>query len=241
MITRFDLHQIHRAGQQQQRGEMVETKDGEYVAYEDVAHFLPPAEHTRNELVGRVAAAINGANLGWKIVTTKFRGGVPSEYTLDMTDGSEPRAFAGCDEAEEYAELRMLLCQAQAAIAAMNSFGLDQLAAVACSVEPALDAAWIADFAAWNLATFGPGPRTQGTIDHIRKELVEIERDPTDPAEWVDIILLGLNGLVRLDRSPNEIISLIRSKHTVNGTRQWPDWRETDPHKAIEHVKGGAE
>ncbi|MDL2401278.1 dATP/dGTP pyrophosphohydrolase domain-containing protein [Rhizobium mayense] len=109
------------------------------------------------------------------------------------------------------------------------------------AVADALDEAWLADFAAWNLATFGPGPRTQGTIDHIRKELVEIERDPTDPAEWVDIVLLGLNGLIRLGYTPGQAIGLIRSKLTVNKARQWPDWRDTDPHKAIEHVKGGAE
>lgn len=33
--------------------------------------------------------------------------------------------------------------------------------------------------------TFGPGPRTKGICDHIRKELLEIEASPTDVAEWV--------------------------------------------------------
>ncbi len=98
---------------------------------------------------------------------------------------------------------------------------------------------WLASFAAWNLATFGPGKRTAGTIDHIKKELREIEADPDDAKEWVDIVLLGLNGLVRQGMSPAEIITAIRAKDTENRTRRWPDWRETDPNLAIEHDRTG--
>lgn len=98
-----------------------------------------------------------------------------------------------------------------------------------------IDAAWISRFAEWNLRTFGPGMRTAGTVDHIRKECCEIEANPTDPKEWVDIILLGINGLVRQGRSPLEIISEIHGKHEINENRDWPDWRSTDPLKAIEH------
>ena len=38
---------------------------------------------------------------------------------------------------------------------------------------------------AFSLKTFGPGARTAGVIDHIRKELREIEADPTDIEEWI--------------------------------------------------------
>ena len=37
--------------------------------------------------------------------------------------------------------------------------------------------------AKWSEKTFGPGERTTGLIDHIRKELVEIEKDPHDLEE----------------------------------------------------------
>lgn len=102
---------------------------------------------------------------------------------------------------------------------------------------PSLDERWIARFAEWNLSAFGPGLRTAGTLDHIRKECAEIEADPTDHMEWVDIVLLAINGLVRLGHSPASIISEIRTKHRINELRKWPDWRETDPEKAIEHHK----
>lgn len=73
--------------------------------------------------------------------------------------------------------------------------------------------------AAFSRATFGPGPRTKGVSDHIRKELVEIEEiePPTGTAsvpesmsnvgrvifhseqaeEWTDVAILALDGLLR--------------------------------------------
>jgi hypothetical protein len=50
---------------------------------------------------------------------------------------------------------------------------------------------------AWSHATFGPGERTQGVIDHIKKELVEVERANGDSSEWVDVVILALDGLTR--------------------------------------------
>ena len=50
------------------------------------------------------------------------------------------------------------------------------------------------DFSA---ATFGPGTRFEGVRDHIRKELVEITEGGNDPAEWVDVWLLTMDGLWR--------------------------------------------
>ncbi len=46
----------------------------------------------------------------------------------------------------------------------------------------------------FSLRTFGPGPRTAGVIDHIRKELREIEADPLDLEEWIDVVLLAFDG-----------------------------------------------
>lgn len=103
---------------------------------------------------------------------------------------------------------------------------------------PALDEAFFADFTEWNLATFGPGLRTEGTIEHIKKELKEIEADPTDPKEWVDIGMLAFNGLLRLGLKPLQIIAAFLGKHTVNKARKWPDWRD-HPDTPIEHDRSG--
>jgi hypothetical protein len=49
----------------------------------------------------------------------------------------------------------------------------------------------------WSSKTFGPGRRTKGICDHIRKELEEIEQDPKDWKEWIDVLILGLDGFWR--------------------------------------------
>lgn len=85
--------------------------------------------------------------------------------------------------------------------------------------------------------TFGPGQRTQGVIDHIRKELVEIEEAPGDLSEWIDVVILALDGAWRIGASPDAIIAALAGKQAENEARQWPDWRRAAPDKAIEHFR----
>ncbi len=93
---------------------------------------------------------------------------------------------------------------------------------------------------AFSLGAFGPGTRVVGVIDHITKELVEIEE--TEAAgndtleEWVDVILLALDGAWRSGATPYEVAQAIRDKQAINENRTWPDWRTANPEKAIEHV-----
>lgn len=87
--------------------------------------------------------------------------------------------------------------------------------------------------------TFGPGARTAGVCDHIRRELAEIEAAPADITEWVDVILLALDGAWRSGAQPEEIAAAVEAKQTKNERRDWPDWRTCDPNKAIEHNRGG--
>ncbi len=87
----------------------------------------------------------------------------------------------------------------------------------------------------FSLKTFGPGARTAGVVDHIRKELIEIEADPTDVKEWIDVVILAFDGAWRAGFEPSEIVEAIVAKQTKNEKRRWPDWRTADPDKAIEH------
>lgn len=89
----------------------------------------------------------------------------------------------------------------------------------------------------FSLKTFGPGPRTKGVLDHIRKELAEIEADPADIMEWVDVIILAFDGAWRAGWEPDAIVNAIVAKQIKNEARDWPDWRTADPEKAIEHVR----
>ncbi len=102
---------------------------------------------------------------------------------------------------------------------------------------------------AFSHATFGPGERTDGVIDHIRKELVEVEVANGESSEWVDVVILALDGLTRRlaycngDRNDPESVAeiacnMILGKQTRNEARNWPDWRTTAQDKAIEHIQG---
>lgn len=108
---------------------------------------------------------------------------------------------------------------------------------------------------AFSRATFGPGARTQGVIDHIRKELVEVEESGGNPQEWTDVVILALDGLTRSlvaenienELEPSRIVDLaalvacemVIDKQGRNEMRSWPDWRTADPNKAIEHDRSG--
>jgi hypothetical protein len=90
---------------------------------------------------------------------------------------------------------------------------------------------------AFSTEKFGPGTRTKGVINHIKKELKEIEANPLDLYEWVDIIILGFDGAWRAGYKPQEIIDAIVEKQTKNERREWPDWKTSSADKAIEHVR----
>lgn len=90
----------------------------------------------------------------------------------------------------------------------------------------------------WSQATFGPGPRTKGVLNHIRKELIEIEEDPLG-FEWIDVIILAFDGALRAGHEPGVIIQQMIDKQAKNERRDWPDWRTMSEDEAIEHIRGG--
>lgn len=89
--------------------------------------------------------------------------------------------------------------------------------------------------AAFSERTFGPGSRVAGVCDHIRKELLEVESEGGPLSEWVDVIILGLDGAWRSGATPEQIAAAIEAKQTKNEGRKWPDWRTVPAGKAIEH------
>lgn len=89
----------------------------------------------------------------------------------------------------------------------------------------------------WFLKTFGPGVRDEGMIKHIEKELKEIREAPGDVEEWVDVIILGIEGALRNAKSVDEVVRCLVMKQNKNIARDWPDWRKADIDQPIEHIK----
>lgn len=89
----------------------------------------------------------------------------------------------------------------------------------------------------FSLATFGPGQKTVGVLANIRKELVEIEANPADLVEWMDVALLAFDGAMRNGGTPEVVVQTLAEKFARNQTRQWPDWRTQPDDQPIEHVR----
>lgn len=88
----------------------------------------------------------------------------------------------------------------------------------------------------FSLVTFGPGLRTKGILDHIRKECEEVEQDPLDSREWIDIALLAFDGAWRSGLDPDDFLIYMYEKLEKNKKRNWPDWRGNQD-RAIEHIR----
>lgn len=91
----------------------------------------------------------------------------------------------------------------------------------------------------WSEETFGPGPRTEGVLDHILDELEEIKDAPDDVTEWIDVVILGLDGAWRAGYTAEEIVEALNAKYEKNFSRKWPDWRTAPVDKRIEHIHEG--
>lgn len=87
----------------------------------------------------------------------------------------------------------------------------------------------------WSTKTFGPGARVGGITKHIEKELDEIRANPTDLVEWVDVILLALDGAWRAGYTAEQIVEALFTKQARNFTREWP--APTDENTTSEHLR----
>lgn len=87
----------------------------------------------------------------------------------------------------------------------------------------------------WSLRTFGPGKRTLGIVHHIRKELDEIVAEPTDLSEWIDVMILAMDGYWRHGGTPETIMADLRAKQSKNFGRKWPPPQSED--LATEHIR----
>lgn len=87
----------------------------------------------------------------------------------------------------------------------------------------------------WSGRTFGPGRRTIGITKHIEKELSEIRANPDDLSEWIDVMILAMDGFWRHGGLPEDLAGVLSAKQHVNMTRQWPAPQPEDC--ATEHLR----
>lgn len=99
---------------------------------------------------------------------------------------------------------------------------------------------YIAEQKEFSQRAFGPQEERNGlpgVVAHIRKELREIEEDPRDLMEWVDVAILAFDGAWRAGFTPEQIVVALAQKQIINKGRVWPDWRTVPGDEAIEHIR----
>ena len=89
----------------------------------------------------------------------------------------------------------------------------------------------------FSLKTFGPDPNIAGIVKHIRKECMEIELNPDDIFEWIDVIILAFDGAMRRGFTDTEIASALAWKQSENEKRKWPPFGSVSLNEPIEHIR----
>jgi hypothetical protein len=103
------------------------------------------------------------------------------------------------------------------------------------SVGPDTLSAFLARQIVFSRQTFGPGRRTLGITRHMEKEIAEVREDPDDLSEWVDLVILALDGYWRHGGTPATILRDLQAKLDRNIARTWPPTApESEP---VEHVR----
>jgi hypothetical protein len=102
-------------------------------------------------------------------------------------------------------------------------------------LQQALTASWLDEKAAWSNKTFGTSLEAERILRHIEKELSEIRQNPKDLMEWVDVVLLALDGAQRAGFGSDEILKGLKDKQALNMKREWV--LPTSPEEPIEHKR----
>lgn len=94
---------------------------------------------------------------------------------------------------------------------------------------------YVREHAEWSFQTFGPSSRedTERLCRHIEKELQEIRDNPMDDEEWVDVIILAIDGALRSGALPIGLANTLQRKQKKNFERTWNV--PADPLQPIEH------
>ena len=77
--------------------------------------------------------------------------------------------------------------------------------------------------------------RTIGITEHIKKEIEEIRANPSDVEEWIDVMILALDGYWRAGGTANLLMDHLLAKQAKNFSRKWPAPQAEDV--PMEHVR----
>jgi len=91
----------------------------------------------------------------------------------------------------------------------------------------------------WSKNTFGPTPRKEGLLKHIEREIEDVRTSEGKEllTEWVDIVILALDGAWRSGATPHEICQALEQKQAINMAREWPGGLTAPDDVPVEHER----
>lgn len=84
----------------------------------------------------------------------------------------------------------------------------------------------------WSARTFGRDRRPVSIINHIHKELKEVEAAPDDLVEWIDVMILAADGAFIAGYEPTQVAAAVITDIELGITGTWQS-AET----VISHIK----
>ncbi len=88
----------------------------------------------------------------------------------------------------------------------------------------------------WSKRTFGEGARTRGLLEHLRDEVNEVEKDPYDLTEWIDIMMLAIDGYWRHGGKNYRLMNDLWKKFEICKMRVYPT--PVGPEDMSQHIRG---
>ena len=87
----------------------------------------------------------------------------------------------------------------------------------------------------WSRRCFGDGKRTFGVTKHMEKEIAEVRENPEDLLEWIDLIMLAMDGYWRHGGTSESLMADLLQKQGMNFLREYP--APTSENEPVEHVR----
>lgn len=89
----------------------------------------------------------------------------------------------------------------------------------------------------WSLSVFGPDYTYGELLAHIRKEVAEVAANPNDTTEWIDIILLAMDGYWRANDRTSRAQNLMRDLAAKVEENKYRQWERSAPGEPMEHKR----
>lgn len=85
----------------------------------------------------------------------------------------------------------------------------------------------------WQAATF-PRATPASVVEHLRREVDELVKDPADVMELADVVFLAVGLAYELDLTVDDLARVVAEKLAINRQRVW---QEPDDQGVVEHVR----